>query len=497
MSIKQRLRLSYLAMLIIPIVLTIIVSVIFGHYYFNDVEKYLNIKFSKGNVGREVTLKREPLFIEIKRLSIDNPDIFENIEKLKEMEPTLQKFSSGMVVRKNKTIIYRSSMLHTLQVDNILKPFGAFSEDIKVSYKNEKNALLMSQQDFYFSDRSQGSIFLVTNMLPAKQAFKKLQITVTVSIIFFLFMTNGLLTYFVFKSISKPLDKLKEAANQIKDGNLDFKVEVYTKDELGQLAQSFEEMRSRLKELNEIQVQYEENRKELLSNISHDLKTPITSIKGYILGIQEGIADTPEKMQRYVSTIYNKAKDLDQLIDELFLFSKLDLHKIPFHFQKINIYRYIEDFVEELELELENHKIAVEYTNLCTSQLEVHADPQQLKKVFINIVENAVKYMDKERRMIHITLKEISDEVEVQILDNGRGIPKETLPYIFDKFYRGDPSRNRQTGGSGLGLAIAKKMIEEHNGRMWAQSQLGEGTEIFFTLKKYEQGDTDEKSINC
>jgi signal transduction histidine kinase len=232
-----------------------------------------------------------------------------------------------------------------------------------------------------------------------------------------------------------------------------------------------------------MQLQYEENRKELISNISHDLKTPITAIKGYVEGIKDGIADTPEKMDRYINTIYSKSCDMDNLINELFLFSKLDLKKVNFDFRSIDITAYLKDCIEELKFDLEKRKINLNYNHI-KKNIDVIADAQKLKRVIMNIIENSIKYMNKDNGKIDIILSEEEAFTVIEVRDNGKGISNKALPFIFDRFYRGDSYRNTSNGGSGLGLAIAKQIIEEHGGQIWVQSEVNEGTSIFFTLKK-------------
>jgi signal transduction histidine kinase len=298
-------------------------------------------------------------------------------------------------------------------------------------------------------------------------------------------MIIGLLNYLVSRSIIKPISILKEGAERIKSGDLSFEIKTTSNDEIGQLNRTFEEMRIKLKESVNLQIQYEENRKELLSNISHDLKTPITSIIGYVEGIKDGVANTPEKMEKYLTTVYSKARDMDLLIDELFLFSKLDLKKEPFSFETIDLVEYMRDYVEELHLDLLQKGIQIEL-HLLSKPINVTADREKLRRVLANLISNCVKYMNKDKKYISISLHEGLFDVVVQVTDNGYGIEPSALPYIFKRFYRAEKSRNSQTGGSGLGLAIAKQIIEEHGGDIWATSELGKGTDVFFSLKKGE-----------
>ena len=291
----------------------------------------------------------------------------------------------------------------------------------------------------------------------------------------------------LYRSIATPLVKLKKATQNIKEGNLDFVLDVEGNDEFSQLCQDFEEMRRRLKESTEEKNLIEKENKELISNISHDLKTPITAVKGYVEGIMDGVADTPEKMDRYVRTIYNKTNEMDHLINELTFYSKIDTNRIPYTFSKLNVEDYFSDCAEEVGLELETKGIELVYANYVENDVVVIADGEQIRRVIHNIIGNAIKYMDKKRGIIQIRVKDVGDFIQVEIEDNGKGIGAKDLPYIFDRFYRTDISRNSSKGGSGIGLSIVKKILEDHGGKVWATSREGIGTIMYFVLRKYQE----------
>ena len=291
----------------------------------------------------------------------------------------------------------------------------------------------------------------------------------------------------VYRSIAVPLVKLKKATQNIKEGNLDFVLDVEGKDEFSELCQDFEEMRRRLKESTEEKNLIEKENRELISNISHDLKTPITAVKGYVEGIMDGVADTPEKMDRYVRTIYNKTNEMDHLINELTFYSKIDTNRIPYTFSKLNVEDYFADCAEEVGLELETRGIELVYANYVEKDVMVIADGEQIRRVIHNIISNAIKYMDKPKGIIQIRIKDVGDFIQIEIEDNGKGIGPKDLPYIFDRFYRTDVSRNSSKGGSGIGLSIVKKILEDHGGKVWATSRLGIGTIMYFVLRKYQE----------
>ena len=305
-----------------------------------------------------------------------------------------------------------------------------------------------------------------------------------------LIFTSVSVGLWIYRSVATPLVKLRKATQNIKDGNLDFVLDVEGADEFAELCRDFEEMRRRLKESAEEKLVLDKENKELISNISHDLKTPITAVKGYVEGIMDGVADTPEKMDRYVRTIYNKTVEMDHLINELTFYSKIDTNRIPYTFSKLNVEDYFSDCAEEVGLELETRGIQLCYANYVDSDVQVIADGEQIRRVIHNIISNAIKYMDKGKGMkgiIQIRVKDVGDFVQVEIEDNGKGIAAKDLPYIFDRFYRTDVSRNSSKGGSGIGLSIVKKIMEDHGGKVWATSRLGIGTIMYFVLRKYQE----------
>ncbi len=305
-----------------------------------------------------------------------------------------------------------------------------------------------------------------------------------IAIVLILAITNGLLTYYVSRSIITPIKQLTLSARNISEGDLEYSVATNKKDEIGELSNTFEAMRLSLQQAKEDQSRYERDRQELIASISHDLSTPLTSIKGYVKGIQDGVANTPEKLERYMAIIYRTADDMDGLINDLFQYSKLDIEQIPFEFEDVDLYSFFTDFIDELAFDLEQEEGMATLMACKNDDYMVRADREHLRRIVTNIVQNSLKYMDKKRKNMEVYLKSESQQVTVEISDNGSGIAQQDIPRLFESFYRTDASRNSSTGGSGLGLAIVKKIIEEHDGKVWAESVQGEGTSIYFTLKK-------------
>jgi signal transduction histidine kinase len=360
------------------------------------------------------------------------------------------------------------------------------SASVREIYENHDATQLeemYSENDFDFSETG-GKIY---------ESMRDIAAESVMAVLLILILTSLVLDVWLYSSIVKPLDKLKLAAQNIKMGNLDFEMPKISHDEIGDVCRDFEEMRVILKETSEQKLDSDREEKELIRNISHDLKTPLTAVKGYAQGLLDGVADTPEKQQRYIQTIVNKVNDMDKLIDELTIYSRLDTNRVPYAFKRINLKDYFDDCCDEINVDLEAQDIELVYNCHNVENVYVYADVEQLKRVINNIISNSVKYMQEGRRgRIGIDLYDEGDYAHIIMTDNGRGIGTAELPRIFERFYRTDASRNSNQGGSGIGLAIVRKIIEDHKGKIWAESVEGEGTTMHICLRKDDGAKAEE-----
>lgn len=299
--------------------------------------------------------------------------------------------------------------------------------------------------------------------------------------------TDIMLVTFISRGILVPLDKLRRATHEIRDGNLDYRVNYEGKNELGDVCADFDEMRLRLRDSVEAQQRYEDNRKELLAGISHDLSTPLTAIKGYVSGLIDGIADTPEKQSHYLKTIYSTACDMDNLVSELFTFSRLDLDRIPFYFEQVDLVGFFEDCCDELQPKFATQEAEILFDNQCGTSVCASVDRVQMKRAVMNIINNCVKYKKPGLCTICITLRMDGPDIRIEIADNGMGVSEEDLTKIFDSFYRTDRARTNVSSGSGLGLAITKQIIDRHSGKIWAYGSIGKGLTICILLPAVNQ----------
>jgi Signal transduction histidine kinase len=341
------------------------------------------------------------------------------------------------------------------------------------------NGMEYGIMQYEFPDTPSGlNYYFLVKMENAKNAIGHYNGILFVGLIMLTVIVIAPLLWIITRDIVMPLKKLENCAREIAMGNLNFNLDSKSNNEIGRVIRSYEKMRYELKKSIDSQLEMEENRKQLLSNITHDLKTPITSIKGYIQGIRDGVANDPDKLAKYLNVIYTKSVDMNAMIDDLFLFSKLDLRKEPFNKDFVDIDDFYNSCIQELNLELGGK--GVELTSEChiAKGLKVFMDSQKIKRVILNIVGNSMKFMDKDNKQLNIDFLEQEGSLTVKIRDNGIGIDQKELDKIFERFYRTDPSRNGNTGGTGLGLAIAKQIIEQHNGTIMAGSVKGEWTEI-------------------
>ncbi|EJQ36398.1 hypothetical protein IEC_03868 [Bacillus toyonensis] len=481
MSIKTRFLFSYIAVILVSITLILVAGFLIVFSITGDLEAVKNF-YKSSYIQKPLTPEEENAYLELKGAAKQHQ--YQLLDE--SFVASLEKEGVKIVVRKGETISYATKGFESSTVTEALPKFEAANINSRGTTELGDTFYRYVKFDFSFQNNEEGSIFVLKKQSSFVDLTQKLFPILFVALLLLAILLIGLVSYFVSKSVIKPIFVLKDATERIKEGNLEFQIPVTSHDEIGQLNQGFEEMRKKLKESIEVQTQYEENRKELISNISHDLKTPITSIIGYVEGIKDGVANTPEKMDKYLTTIHTKAKHMDTLIDELFLFSKLDLNRVPFQFETVELNMFMQELIEEMQMDLSEEGIEV-YLQLHPSPLYVTADCEKINRVISNLIHNSVKYMDKEEKKIAVTVSSDNDKVIVKVMDNGSGIESDTLPYIFERFYRAEQSRNSSTGGSGLGLAIAKQIVEEHGGEIWAESVPREGTSIFFSLEKVEK----------
>ncbi|HOM03229.1 MAG TPA: HAMP domain-containing sensor histidine kinase [Acetivibrio sp.] len=394
----------------------------------------------------------------------------------------LDSIEADIVVLKGQERIFETRVLSIIELERCLEKTGdnLFKNIVEIKGKT----YMVKTIPVSFKSGENGKVVLLAPAINDWMTTEKLFIFSILMFVISFIITNVVIIITFSKKVITPLGKLQTAAGKISEGDLDFEIIEDGDAQIRELCHSFEKMRLKLVEANYTQKKYDESRKMLFSSISHDLKTPITSIKGYVEGILDGVANTPGKVEKYLKTVHSKAVHMDRMIDDLLLYSRLDMNKVSFNLEKTDVLKYFEDCIYEIDIELEKSNIKLELHNDMRGKRYIMIDRDQVRRVVINIIDNSRKYMDKDDGKIDIFLREATSNVVIELKDNGSGISESDLPYIFDRFYRADSARDTKKG-SGLGLAIAKQIIEGHGGKIWAVSRKGEGTSVMISLKKY------------
>ena len=488
MTFRRRLIIAFIIVLVLPVLLFMVSFFVIGNFMARGdsdhalpYQDYESLTDDYQQYSELLDSTYEKIQEDLK----DDPALIEDPGYLQSLSERVNVSNSYIIVRKGGDLYYTGNEEAAAKDFQDLPSYSHAQQNEGTGYYIDSMAKMVKQLDFTFEDGSEGSLFIITRAVSLVS--RKFLGEMFVAMVLILLFTAILLTRWLEGNFFDPINKLNVAMNNIRDGNLDYRLKTTEEGEIGSLYNNYEEMRLRLKESAEEKLEREKQNRELITNITHDLKTPITSIKGYVEGLIDGVANTPEKRERYLRTIYSKANDMNTLINELTLYSQIDNDKIPYNFHKINVADYFGDCVEEIGMDMESRNITLNYYNMVSPDTTIVADPEQLKKVINNIVGNSVKYMDKTEGRIDIRILDEQDSVRVEIEDNGKGIAPKDLPNIFDRFYRTDESRNSAQGGSGIGLSIVRKVIEDHGGYVWATSREGEGTCVHFVIRKYQE----------
>ena len=278
-----------------------------------------------------------------------------------------------------------------------------------------------------------------------------------------------------------PINEMHSSARSILRGNLDEKVLYDYDGEIGEFSHDFEKMRDNLKDSRDSEAKLKRNEKELLACISHDLKTPISSISGYCEGILDGIVKSEEDVKRYSSIILKKARVLTKLIDDMLEYSKAEINEMTIRKDDVYSADYFYDILEDLSLDVEtkNRKFIL---NGEIPNVLLNIDKNRIQEVMYNLVSNSIKYTN-ESGVIEVSIEKKNGSLIVHVKDDGMGIAADDIPNVFKKFYRGEKYRNMNIPGSGLGLTISKYIVEKHGGYIEIDSSLKQGTEVIFSIK--------------
>lgn len=479
-TIKKRLVISNILMIIVPVIITSFIGIICAGILwfvvtsgaglgFNDSEDFY--KASRGiSMIVEKSLKK---------------DKHENLVKdLSWISGILDENAMALSVDSSGKTLYQYG--RATEADGILMEAEAILGG-KGFVSNGTRELYVQQVE------NNGAVYRIAIFAsPSELSHRTLKVVLVIlafilmfAILISILITNRFLTKFVFQKIEHPLDILSDGVWQISDGNLEHRIVYECQDEFAPICADFNEMAARLKASVELTKQHEQSRKELLAGISHDLRSPLTSIRAYVEGLLDGIAKTPETQKGYLEIIKNKAEDIDRMLSKIFLFSKMELGEYPDNPELLRLDDEVRQFIRALGTEYEEKGLVLSANALVPAT--VLADPDQLRRVLTNIMENSAKYKTKVTGTLTISLREDKGGYRLSLCDDGPGVPKEALSHLFEVFYRSDPSRQNPHRGSGLGLAIAANAILRMKGTIEAKTGKNGGLEIVIWLPKAEE----------
>ncbi len=315
-------------------------------------------------------------------------------------------------------------------------------------------------------------IFLDAPIVGVNKTVSSLERTLLYSLLASI-ITAILAGFLIARSLTKPIANISQAARNFADGNYNSRTTATGNNEIGALGRTFNTMADSLAEI-------EQNRRNFLANVSHELKTPVTSIQALSETILDGLAPKPEQQQRYIATILQESQRLDRLISDLLDLSQLEADELSILCEKLDLQAWLATESTKIETLLNPKHLTLEI-NIPEQLPPVWCDPIRLEQIFTNLLTNAIRY-SPENSTITIQLSTTKHQVAISVIDQGPGISPDDIPYIWDRFYRADKSRARTYGGTGLGLAITKKLVHAMQGDISVDSHVDKGSAFTFTL---------------
>ena len=489
LKIATRITLSSILGIVIPV----IVAIVFSYVALHSITSYLNcntVTTNSYSMLNQIQWSQTMSSISNELISSDAQEV--KFSKVNEYLTPLEELGINIYIECNGEDFYSTTDKNAVlsEAESIIKTdetknTNYFGENGMVivnhaEREGEKYVILVSSKDYTVSDISSRN----TPQSYSSLVFGKTGALFLIIILLFILSTAAV-SFATSLTIVSPIKKLANGANEIAKGNLDYKIDYNSTNEIGQTVNAFNEMSERLSESIEDRDRIDKSRKEMIAGVAHDLRTPLTSVKGYVEGLRDGIANTPEKQERYLNTIYDSTLSMEKLLDELLTISRLELGNIELDREEINVYSFIEDCKNEIAPVLEKEGFEFEVINNCNDSDTVMLDTNRFSRVIQNIVSNSVKYARKDAvGKIKIEAQSYEKSVIISLTDNGMGVEGEELSRIFDTFYRADKSRTNVKEGSGLGLSVCKQIVELHGGHIWATRNEEYGITILISLKK-------------
>ncbi|MDE6672784.1 MAG: HAMP domain-containing histidine kinase [Ruminococcus sp.] len=472
LNIKKRLVISNILMIVIPVVICSVIGIAGLQMVWNIAVNGTIWGFEDSEDFYE---RAEDTAKIVEEIILDNDDSHQSRNKNR-LDKIMKSNMMSVNIYENNEIIYQQGNETLIIPENILDSAERLGNECTIIqgeyclYAHVIKEDLHTYQMFLVAKTSEPSYTTL------KICIVIMMLILIVTVILSIYFTNRFLTGFVFGKIRKPLEILEYGVGQIRDGNLDYRIDYSENDEFSAVCDAFNEMAVRLKKSVDSALKNEQSQKELLAGISHDIRSPLTSIQGYVEGLLDNVADTPEKQRKYLMTIKQKSESISNMVSQIFTFSKMQIDDYPVNIVHVDIKAEIERIIFPLRDEYEHKGLKI---NLNVQSAELSVDTQLLNRICVNLISNSLKYNNESQAEINIFSEIYQNRYILHFADNGQGVDEQALDKLFDVFYRSDPARNSpDKKGSGLGLAIVANAVKRMNGTVQAQNVTGGGLDI-------------------
>ena len=366
---------------------------------------------------------------------------------------------------------------------NVLPEFGAKDVFNNEELLEKTGYVLYRQVDFYYEDDEEGSIYLFIKY--SNVPYKVLKVIgdnlVYVSII--MMGLNALISLYMIKRMAKPFNNLLNAMKRYQINDFTPRLEESNKHKMiNTINTAVNDMAGELQTSQEKSIKMEASRTEFIAKISHDTKTPLASIRAHTEAIRDGLITDDKKRVKYTNNILKKVHALDHMINELSLYSELEVGLNQYTFSEVNLGYYLEDILEEFQYDLDNNKVKLNYHNMLSEETFIHLDVHRFQRVIINLINNSIRYGQREQLVIDVTVSVNEGLAKICVRDNGIGLTIEDPHVLLTSFVRGEASRDPNNSGSGLGLAIVQSIINKHEGDIIINTEAGVYFEVCMTL---------------
>lgn len=485
MSIRKKITISNLLMILVPLVLLLIMGGLWlqtaGRKYWKPIEEMYEDKNGVISAQNLIYAYQEELWNtnwreleSIDEEAVNTGELRQSPEMVRLRKELTDLGYHFMVILNNETLYSNVSDEEWIQVENLIGPIPEQANSVTVG--NEEVSVIRCS---FYEDNEECSIIAISNgegnVLGSRSYLQKYVIPYIwifgACTLLIIVLVNGCCSRWINSLIIPPMKEIRRGMQKVKSGVLDNEIPVLRQDELGEVCGEFNEMQRQLKRSKEEQTKYETYRRELISGISHDLRTPLATIKGYVGGILDGIADTEEKRKKYLLAVQTRTKDLENLVNQLSSYNKMENHIFRYDMEETDLKEFVREYLEENEEFIRENKL--DFLLSAEEGVKLAIDRSAFKRILDNLLTNSVRYREKDRSHIEITIQKRADRIFWSVADDGPGVAENCLEKIFESFCRLDEARTHCSEGSGLGLAIVKRIVADHGGTIYARDRMG------------------------